>query len=157
RAGSWASVWFRNSRGSGFHAHRRTERLSFAQLRWVDHRHEWNGDDELRAPADDVVHLADNLVLEVPWQDEDVVRLCLVDRIDRLDRDMHAWCEAAVFVGIAIDREVEEIGADGAIIEQRVALSRRAVTADLLAFALCRDQEGQEVTLCAARLVAEGF
>ena len=43
---------------------------------------------------------------------------------------MHARREAAVLVGIAVDGEVEEVGADAAVVEQRVALARRAVAAD---------------------------
>ena len=40
-----------------------------------------------------------------------------------MDGDVHARREAAVLVGIAIDREVQEIGADAAVVEQRVALA----------------------------------
>ena len=81
----------------------------------------------------DMAHLRDDLVLQVPGQDQDVVGLGLVDRLDRLDRNVHARREAAVLVGIAVDREVEEVGADAAVVEQRVALARRAVAADRLA------------------------
>ncbi len=110
----------------------------------IDHGHKRNGNNELRAPGRDVVHLLDDLVLEVPRQDQDVVRLSLVDRIDRPDRNVHARREAAVLVGVAIDREVEEVGSDGAIVEQRVALARRAISADRFAFVLGRDQETRE-------------
>ena len=36
------------------------------------------------APVADVAHLRDDLVLQVPGQDEDVVGLGLVDRLDRV-------------------------------------------------------------------------
>ena len=39
-----------------------------------------------------------------------------------MDRDMRARREAAMLVGIAVDQEVQEVGADAAIVQQRVAL-----------------------------------
>ena len=68
---------------------------------------------------------------------------------------MHARREAAVLVGIAVDGEVEEVGADAAVVEQRVALARRAVAADRLALVLGRDQERQELALRASHLLGE--
>ena len=47
---------------------------------------------------------------------------------------MGARQELALLVGVAVHGVVEEIGADAAIIEQRVALARRAVAGDRLAF-----------------------
>ncbi len=57
-----------------------------------------------------------------------------------MNRDAHTGREAAVLVGIAIHSEVQEIGAYTAIIQQRVALARRAVTADALALVFGLDQ-----------------
>ena len=114
-----------------------------------------DGNDEAGPPFADVAHLVDDLVLQVPGQDEDVVGLGLVDGLDRLDRDVHAGREAAVLVGIAVDREVEEVGADAAVVEQRVALARRAVAADASCPAPWRDQERQQVALGAAHLLGE--
>ena len=103
----------------------------------------------------DMAHLRDDLVLQVPGQDQDVVGLGLVDRLDRQDRNVHARREAAVLVGVAVDGEVEEVGADAAIVEQRVALARRAVAADRLALVLGRDQERQQPALGASHLLVE--
>src|SRR5215207_10053662 len=93
----------------------------------IDDRHIGDRDDELAAPGADVTHLLDDLVLEVPRQDQDVVGLELVERLDRMDRDVHAGGEPAVLVRVAIDRELEEVGADPAIVQKRVALARRAI------------------------------
>ena len=71
-----------------------------------------------------------------------------------MDGDVHARREAAVLVGIAIDREVQEVGADAAVVEQRVALARGAVSADALALVLGRDEERQQLALGALHLVA---
>ena len=96
----------------------------------IDDRELGDRDDELAAPSADVAHLLDDLVLEVPRQDQDVVGLERVDRVDRMDRDVHAGREPAVLVRVAIDRELEEVGADPAVVQKRVALARRAVAAD---------------------------
>ena len=90
----------------------------------------------------------DDLVLQVPGQDQDVVGLGLVDGLDRLDRDVRARREAAVLVGVAVDGEVEEVGADAAVVEQRVALARRAVAArSRLPCSLRGDQEREQLAL----------
>ena len=52
-----------------------------------------------------------------------------------------------MLVGIAVDRVVEEVGSDAAVVEQRVALPRRAVADDLLAVAAQRDQELEKSVL----------
>ena len=48
-----------------------------------EHRRLRDRDDELRAPVAGVGHLLEDLVLEVPRQDEDVVGLGLVDALGR--------------------------------------------------------------------------
>jgi hypothetical protein len=67
---------------------------------------------------------------------------------------VHAGREAAVLVGIAVDGEVDEVGADAAVVQQRVALPgrRRRRCASLL---LAGNQERQQVALGAAHLLAE--
>ena len=73
-----------------------------------------------------------------------------------MDRDVHARREAAVLVGIAVDGELEEVGTDAAIVQERVALARRAIAADGLAVALRLDQERQELALGALDLLGKG-
>jgi hypothetical protein len=102
-----------------------------------------------------VAHLVDDLVLEVPGQDQQVIGLGLVDGLDGLDRDVHARREAPVLVGIAVDRKVDEVGADAAVVQKRVALAGRAVGADALALLLAGDQKRQEIALGPAHLLAE--
>src|SRR4026208_1553620 len=96
----------------------------------VDDRDRRDGNDELRAPFTDMAHLLHDFILEVPRQDQDVVRLGLVDRFHREDRNVHARRVAAVLVRVAIDREIQEIGADNGVVEERGALSRGAAGAD---------------------------
>ncbi|MNL21043.1 hypothetical protein D3C87_1423160 [compost metagenome] len=56
-----------------------------------------------------------------------------------------------MFVRIAIYCKIDEIGADTAIIQQSVALSRCAIGADRFAHLLEADEERQEVSLGLAR------
>src|SRR5688500_17781316 len=89
--------------------------------------------DELAAPFGDVRKLLGQLGLEVPWQREHDVGSVLVD-LDRVEnRDTGAWCETSVFVRIAIHGVLEQITADAAIVEQRVALTGCPITDDSLA------------------------
>ena len=76
RPGSWAWECSRSTRGCACRDHRRTARpsliVSSLGSTTVDFG---NGNDELRPPLADVAHLLDDLVLDVPRQDEDVVGL----------------------------------------------------------------------------------
>jgi hypothetical protein len=67
----------------------------------------------------------------VPGQDEHVVGRSR-GSLGREDRDARAGGELALLVGIAVDGVVEEVRADAAVVEQRVALARRAVAAIVL-------------------------
>ena len=69
-------------------------------------------------------HLLHDLVLQVPGQDEDVVRPGLRDPVGGEDRDVRARQELPLLVRVAVDRVVEEVRPDAAVVEQRVALAR---------------------------------
>ena len=98
-----------------------------------------------------MAHLLHDFILEVPRQDQNVVWLGLVDRFDWVDRNVHAWRVAAVLVRVAIDGEIQEIGADTGVVEERVALSRRAIAANALSFRLGLDEDGEELVFGALR------
>src|SRR6185369_8874059 len=100
-----------------------------------------------------MAHLLDNLLLQVPRQNEDVVGLGRVDRIHGQDRNMHPRRELAVLVRIAIDGEIEEVGSNPAIVEERIALAGSSISADSLAGLLDPDQERQEAALGLSYLV----
>ena len=98
-------------------------------------------------------HLLNDLVLQVPGENEDVGRLRRIDRRDRLYGNMHARREAAVLVRVAIHGEIEEIRTDPAIVQERVAFSGRSIPTDLLSFVLCRNQKRQQLALGARHLI----
>src|SRR5262245_64588369 len=94
-----------------------------------------------------MAHLLHDLVLEVPRKDQDVVGLGVVDRLDRVDGDVHDGRVAAMLVRVAIDGEVQEVGADGSIVEQSVAFAGGAISADALPFLLGFDEHGKKLAL----------
>ena len=53
----------------------------------------------------------------------------------------------ALFIRIAIDGVIDEIGADAAVVQQRIALARGAVANDFLAAFPGVDEEAEQVTL----------
>src|SRR6185369_16673808 len=103
--------------------------------------------DEARAPVTRVAELRDDLVLEVPRQDEDVVRLYLVDARWMEDWNVGSGQELALLVGVTVYRELDEITSDAAIVQQRVAFARSAIADDALARSLGLDQELEQLAL----------
>src|SRR5690606_36277446 len=155
RPESSASGCSGSTRGCAYPDLRKRARPSWLQFLRIDDRELGDRQDELAAPGGDVAHLLDDLVLEIPRQDQDVVGLARVDRLDLVDRDVHARREASVLVRIAIDGEFHEVSADAAIVQQRVALPGSAVAADDLALVLRLDQERQESALGPLHPLAE--
>ena len=51
-----------------------------------------------------------------------------LNALGREDRDMGSRQKAPVLIGIAVDRVVEEVAADSAIVQERVAFARRAIS-----------------------------
>ena len=79
------------------------------------------------APLADVAVLRDDLVAQVPGQDQHEVGLRLAQRPRGARSGCASRAGAALLVRVAVDRVVEEVGADAAVVQQRVALGRRAV------------------------------
>jgi hypothetical protein len=114
-----------------------------------------NGYDESTAPIADKAHLGADLILQVPGQDEHVVRPGIADLIRRENGNMRARRVFALLVRVAIDRVVDEIGTDAAIVEQRIAFARRAVADKGFAVALRLDQEARQFALVRANPIGE--
>src|SRR5262245_46866480 len=102
------------------------------RCRWTSSAHPdlWNGHDTAAAPFTDVRELFDDLVLQIPRQDQHVVRARLLDPLRRKDRDVRAGKKPVVLVRVPVDRVLEEVGADAAVVEQRIALAGRTVAGD---------------------------
>src|SRR5262245_22276070 len=86
--------------------------------------------DELSAPGSDVVELFDDLVAQVPRQNEHVIGPRLGQAFGRVDRDVRARQELALFERTPIDGVLDEVRADAAVVQQSVALAGRAVSGD---------------------------
>ena len=113
-------------------------------------------DDEPRSPFTRVGQLLDDLVLEIPRKDQDVVGAILLEHLGVLDRDVRPRQELALLVRVAIDRVLKEIGANAAEVQKRVALSRRAVAGDALTLAAARDKELEQAPFGLVDLTREG-
>src|SRR2546423_1800777 len=72
-----------------------------------------NWDDELAAEGPHVRHLLNDLVLQIPGKDEEVVRLRLAHHAGVEDREMRPRKEEPLLVRAAVDHVVEEITLDG--------------------------------------------
>src|SRR5262245_6850594 len=68
-------------------------------------------------PIADRRQLTGDLVDQIPRQNEDVVRLRFQDLLRREDRDVRPRREQPVLVRVAVDRVIEEIAPDSAVVE----------------------------------------
>src|SRR5512147_1618882 len=104
-------------------------------------------DDEAPSPLAHVGELVDDLVGQVPGKDQDEVRMGLFECLRMVNRDPGAGQELPLLVRVAVDRELEQVGADAAVVEQRVSLAGSAVADDAFAIATALDQELEQLPL----------
>ena len=76
-----------------------------------------------------MAHLRNDLILQIPRQNKDIVRTGLVDRGNRINWNMHSRRIAAVLVWIAVHSEVEEISTDSTVVEQGIAFAGSTISA----------------------------
>ncbi len=100
-----------------------------------------DGNDELAAAPPVLVLLPQDLVGEVPGEQQRVVGHRLDEPLRRDDRDAHARHEAPLLVGAAIDDEIQRLGPDAEGVEQRAPLGGGAVGGDPLALRLEAPEE----------------
>src|SRR6266404_2961844 len=93
-----------------------------------------------------MAHLLQDLLPEIPRQDQNIVGSNGIDRLNRSNWNMYARRESPVLVRIAINGEVEEVDAHAAIVEECVAFARRAVAANSLASFFDVDETRQQPT-----------
>src|SRR4051812_15046478 len=74
-----------------------------------EHLHGWDRDDEARAPLARVGELGNDLVAQVPRQDEDEVGARLGEALGALDRDVCPRQVHALLVGVAVDGVLEQV------------------------------------------------
>src|ERR1700722_14179357 len=102
---------------------------------------------EASAPLADEAELLDDLVLQVPRQDQHHIWSVLAQSLRRADRNVRARQEVALLVRVQVACVVDEIAADAAVVEQCVALRRGAVAGDPQTLALELDQEAEDLAL----------
>src|SRR6266513_722404 len=106
-----------------------------------------NRDDEPPSPLVHVRELLSDLVLEIPGQNEDVVRPRFPDRVRVLDGNLRTWKKLALLVRTPINRELDEVGTNATVVEQRVPLPGRPIAHHAKALASSVDEELQQVAL----------
>src|SRR5271166_2010798 len=99
------------------------------------------------APLANEAQLLDDLVLQVPRQDQHDVGLLLAYRLGRADGDVAARQEVPLLVRVQIAGVVDEVATYAAVVEQRVALGRGAVAGYAQAVLLEGDQEAEDLAL----------
>src|SRR5215207_434194 len=92
--------------------------------------HLWNRDDEPCTPIADEGELLDDLVLEVPRKDEDVVRSALRDLARVHYRYVRTGQEPALLVRVPVDGVVHEIGSNTTVVQKGVSLPGRSIAGD---------------------------
>src|SRR5262245_34130229 len=104
-------------------------------------------DDEPSATAPHHGHLLHDLLPQVPGKDEHVLRLGRHDQFRCMNRYATAGQKLSLLVRTLVDRELEEIPANPAVVQKRVALRRRAVADDRRTLAPQRDQTLEQPSL----------
>src|SRR5689334_8319313 len=104
-----------------------------------------NREHELAAPRAHVFELFADFLAQIPREHEDVIGLRLRELLGRVDRNVRARQELALFHRAAVDGVREQVAANAAVVEQRVAFARRAVAHDRLAESFGIEQELHEV------------
>src|SRR6266852_1456399 len=107
-----------------------------------------NRNHKLAAPIADVGVLLNNFVLEIPRENQQVIRLCASDLIGRIYRDTSSWQKHPLLIRAAIDRVVKEIGADRTIVQKSIALGRRTVRGDPFSIALGLNVKFEQLAFC---------
>ena len=97
--------------------------------------------EELTTPVTYVGHPPYNLILYVPWQNQQVIWPGLSNFIWMKDRNVSTWQEFALFVWIAINRVVDEIGTNATVVQQGIPLARGTVAGNGFAFPFGTDEE----------------
>src|SRR5215475_2872500 len=104
----------------------RPEPLSVSVSR-VEHLKFGNGHCEFAAPCRDMFRLLHDFVLQIPREDQNVVRPRLRNPFRRVDGEMGARKTESLLVWIAVDRKGDIGGGGAAGVQQRIALGGSAV------------------------------
>ncbi len=103
------------------------------------HGHTWtSGMGTMNCPPHSrmIGQLRHDFLLQIPGQNQHEVGTSLPDPIGRENRNMRARQKLVVLVGVAVDRVVDEVGSDAAVVQQGIALARCAVSGHRLVLSL---------------------
>ncbi len=106
-----------------------------------------NGNDELPVPFANVGQLLNDFVLQVPGQNQNIVRTCFRDALRSEDWDMRAREKLALFVRITVDGIVQKILANTTVVQQRISFAGRAIAYNGFSRPLRLNQKIEQVPL----------
>lgn len=86
-----------------------------------------NGHDKFASPLADKCHLRHDLFLEVPRENQEVIRFCFGNGFHGVDGDMRSRQEMSLFVRASIDCEREKLGTDAAEVEESISFRRSSI------------------------------
>ena len=95
----------------------------------------------------DIAELPADFVPQIPRQDENVIGFRLGQAFWRVDRDMRAGQELPLLDRTAVDRVGEQVRPDAAVVKQRVALARGAVSGHRPSLTGSSEEEAEQVAL----------
>src|SRR5437879_10012076 len=114
-----------------------------------------NGHNKLASPFSNAGHLRHDLVFEVPRQNEQIVGLGFLDLVGMQNRDMRSGPELALLVGLAVHGVVNEIRANTAVIQKRIAFARCPISDYRFSLSPDTDQEFKKLPLGLLHLLSE--
>src|SRR6185437_14181932 len=114
-------------------------------------------DDKPAAPVRKLVDLRYDFVAQVPRQDNYVVGAAFLDLIRGQHRNPRSRQQQALLVDVAIDRIGDEVTTDPTVVEQCIALCRRAIGCDRLAILDQPDKETKQRSLQLTNPMPEGL
>src|SRR5712692_5864315 len=112
--------------------------------------------DKLSPPVPYVRVLFHYLILEIPGEDEQIVRLGIPDLLGLKDGNMCARRVLSLFIRITIHSVDEKICSYATVIEQCVTLARCAVANDFFSIASGFNEEPKKTPLCCLHPFCEG-
>ena len=107
---------------------------SVKTARFLSDSHFWDWNDELAATFSVLLLLFENLVGEIPGEQQTVVRLIFYKMVRRADTQVRARRVVPLFNRTSINDIIDQVFANAKIVQQRAAFSRRSINSDATIF-----------------------
>src|SRR5580698_3861908 len=116
-----------------------------------------DGDDESSTPITDILQLIHDFALKVPGQNHHIVRFSFANAVGMMNGDVRPGEKSPLFIRASINRVLNQVLSDTAIMQQRGALAWSAVTGNTLAITRGLKEEFQQRQLGLLHLPGEAL